>query len=166
MIGTVKDGVAGGILPSSLIELSEDFLGTRAIHALDRPISAQPLRQTWLKLNKPLDPDRREFVDFSSIVFSSPLSYLPQVIAIIGGRWVGAGPLTLFYLARLTNALVAVVLRSSAARLMPIAPEALMLVGLLPMALFEYASVSRDAMVIGTAFLFSAVALRAQLRGT
>jgi uncharacterized membrane protein len=166
IIGSVRDGVAGGILPSSLIKLSEDFLGTRAIHAPKRPTTDQPLRQTWLKLDRPLDPDRREFVDFSSMVFSSPLSYLPQVFAIIGGRWAGAGPLTLFYLARLANAVVAVVLLSSAVRLMPIAPEAVMLVGLLPMALFEYASVSRDAAVIGTAFLFSAVALRAQLRGT
>jgi uncharacterized membrane protein len=50
-------------------------------------------------------------------------------------------------------------------RLMPIGREALMVVGLLPMAVFEYASAAPDASVIGTAFLFTAVALRAQLRG-
>jgi uncharacterized membrane protein len=163
--GIVRDGAAGGMLPSSLIELSERFLGTRALHG-ERRITAQPFRQTWQALDRPLDPNRREFVNFSSTAFYSPIAYLPQVIAIIGGRWAGAGPLALLYLARLANALVAVALLTWAVRLMPIAREALMVVGLLPMAVFEYASVSPDAGVIGTAFLFTAVALRMQLHGT
>src|ERR1700730_5260538 len=104
--GIERDGRAGGVLPSSVIELSEAFLGSRAIHT-ERPITAQPLRQTWLALDRPLDPDRREFVDFTSTAFYSPMAYLPQAIAIIGGRWAGAGPLALPYLARLANALVA-----------------------------------------------------------
>jgi len=163
--GIVQDGRAGGMLPSSLIELSEAFLGTRAIHT-KRRIMAQPLRQTWLALDRPLDSDRREFVDFTSMAFYSPMAYLPQAIAITAGRWVGAGPLALLYLARLANALVAVALLTWAVRLMPIGREAVMVAGLLPMAVFEYASVSADAGVIGTAFLFTAVALRAQLRGS
>jgi uncharacterized membrane protein len=40
-----------------------------------------------------------------------------------------------------------------------------MLAGLLPMALYEYASASPDALTIGTSFLFTAVALRARRRG-
>jgi uncharacterized membrane protein len=163
--GIERDGVAGGMLPSSLIELSEHFLGTRAIHSERHgQITAQPLRQTIVELGRSLDPDRREFVDFTSTAFYSPLGYLPQTVAIIGGRWVGAGPLMLLYLARLTNALVAVALLTWAVRLMPIGREALMMTGLLPMALFEYASASPDAGIIGTAFLFAAVVLRAQLR--
>jgi uncharacterized membrane protein len=162
--GSVRDGRAGGTLPSSLIELVEDFLGTRAIHT-GRRITAQPLRQTWLALERPLEPNRREFVDFTSTAFYSPMAYLPQAIAIIGGRWLGVGPLALLYLARLANALVAVALLTWAVRLMPIGREAVMVAGLLPMPVFEYASVAPDAGVIGTAFLFTAVALRAQLRG-
>ena len=162
--GVVQDGAAGGILPSSLVELSEHFLGARAIHA-ERRITAQPLRYTRLVLGRPLNPDRREFVDFTSTAFYSPMGYVPQAIAIVGGRWAGAGPLMLLYLARLANALVALVLVSSAVWLMPIAPEAVMVAGLLPMAVFEYASAAPDAGVIGTAFLFTSVALRAQLRG-
>jgi len=162
--GIVRDGAAGGMLPSSLIELSEHFLGTRAIHTARR-ITAQPLRQTWQALDRPLDPNRREFVDFTSTAFYSPMAYLPQAVAIMGGRWAGAGPLALLYLARLANALVAIALLTWAVRLMPIAREAVMVAGLLPMAVFEYASASPDAGVIGTAFLFTAVALRMQLRG-
>jgi uncharacterized membrane protein len=162
--GIVRDGAAGGMLPSSLIELSEHFLGHRAL-AGDGRIRAHPFRQTWLAFDRPLDPNRREFVDFSNTAFYSPIAYLPQAIAIVGGRWAGAGPLALLYLARLANALVAVALLTWAVRLMPIAREPLMVAGLLPMAVFEYASASPDAGVIGTAFLFTAVALRMQLRG-
>src|SRR5271166_2004801 len=162
--GIVRDGAAGAMLPSSLIELSEHFAGTRALH-VEHPITAHPFRQTWLALDRPLDPNRREFVNFTNTSFYSPIGYLPQAIAIIGGRWAGAGPLALLYLARLANALVALALLTWAVRLMPIAPEAMMVAGLLPMALFEYASAAPDATVIGTIFLFTAISLRGQLRG-
>jgi uncharacterized membrane protein len=162
--GIVRDGAAGGMLPSSLIELSEHFLGHRAL-AGDGRITAHPFRQTWLALDRPLDPNRREFIDFSTTAFYSPIAYLPQAIAIVGGRWAGAGPLAVLYLARLANALVAVALLTWAVHLMPVGREPLMVAGLLPMAVFEYASASPDAGVIGTAFLFTAVALRMQIRG-
>jgi uncharacterized membrane protein len=160
----MRDAAAGAILPSSLIELTERFLGTRAIHTTRR-ITAQPFRSTWLALDQPLDPDRREFVDFSGAALYSPLPYLPQIIAITVARKAGAGSLTMLYLARLANVLVALALLAWAVRIIPIGREAVVVAGLLPMAAFEYASVSPDAAIIGTAFLFTAVALRGQLRG-
>jgi uncharacterized membrane protein len=60
---------------------------------------------------------------------------------------------------------VAVIVLAWAIQLMPIGRELTMFFGLLPMAIYEYASVSADATVITGAFLFTAVALRAQLRG-
>jgi uncharacterized membrane protein len=68
-------------------------------------------------------------------------------------------------LGRLANALVALIVLASAVKLVPIGRELTMFFGLLPMAIYEYGSVSADATVITTAFLFTAVALRAQLRG-
>jgi hypothetical protein len=161
--GVVRDGAAGAMLPSSLIELTERLLGTRALHT-QRRITAQPWRGTLLALDQPLDPDRREFINFSSALYS-PLPYLPQIMAIAVARWAGAGPLALLYVARLANVLVALALLSWAVRIMPIGREAVVVAGLLPMAAFEYASASPDAALIGTVFLFTAVALRAQLRG-
>jgi uncharacterized membrane protein len=168
--GIARDGRAGGTLPSSVIELVEDFLGKdavlypKAIYTVPQ-ITAQPLRQTWRALDRPLEPNRREFQDFPAAAFYSPMAYLPQVIAIIGGRWAGAEPLALLYLARSANALIAVVLLTWAVRLMPIGREAVIVAGLLPMAIFEYASAGPDAGIISTAFLFTAVGLRTQLRG-
>ncbi|HZU89935.1 MAG TPA: DUF2142 domain-containing protein [Stellaceae bacterium] len=162
--GSVRNGKAGGMLPSSLSELFKNFLSGDITWYTWQPVVARPLRQTMLSLNRPLEPNTREFIDFTNVAFYSPMAYLPQAIAIAGGRWMGAGPLALLYLARLANALVAVALLTWAVRLMPIGREAVMLAALLPMVVFECASVSPDAGVIGTAFLFTAVALRAQLR--
>ena len=78
MGGTVRDGAAGAILPSSLIELTDRFTGSRALWP-DKPITVQPLRGTWLAFDRPLDPDRRDFIS-TSTANSSPLPYLPQSI--------------------------------------------------------------------------------------
>jgi uncharacterized membrane protein len=159
----IQNGAAGAILPASLMELTDRFLGSRALWP-DKPIVIQPLRSTWHVLNQPLDPDRREFV-FTSTAHYSPLPYLPQSIAIALARWGGAGPLALLYVARVANVLVTLALLSRAVRILPIGREALVVAALLPMAAFEYASVSPDAAIIGTAFLFTALAVRGQLRG-
>ena len=159
---TVQDGETKAMLPSSLIELIETFLGTRAVIA-PRPITPQPLEQTWLALDRPLEPGRREMVSLEYVTYP-PLPYLPQAFVIAIGRWVGAGPLALLYLGRFANALVALIVLASAVGLMPIGRELTMLFGLLPMAIYEYASVSPDAAVITTAFFYTAVALRCQLR--
>ena len=47
--GIVRDGGAGAMLPSSLIELTDRLLGPRG-HDLPRPITEQPLRGTWLRI--------------------------------------------------------------------------------------------------------------------
>lgn len=160
----VRDGAAGAVLPSSLPELTETFLGTRAIHA-SRPITDQKLTRTAGLLSMPLSPDRREFVDFTGSAFYSPLPYVPQALAIAAGRLAGAGPLELLYLARIANALVAVSVLALAVGLLPLGREVAMVGGLLPMAIFEYGSVSPDAGVICTAFLFTALMTRGVTRG-
>jgi len=125
----VRDGAVGAMLLSSLIELIEEFLGTRANHTPElRPITAQPLRRTWLALDRPLDPDRREFLVFPLAMYPPP-PYLPQPVATAAGRWLGAGPLALLYLGRLANALVAVAVFAWAVRLMPVGRAMAMLFG-------------------------------------
>lgn len=162
--GVVRDGAAGAVLPSSLPELADRFLGTRAIHT-DRPVRPTPLRETLKMLAKPLDPTRREFVDFSGAAFYSPLPYLPQAVAIAVGRGLGLGPLGLLYAARLVNGLAALLVAAAALRALPVGNMLLLVFGLLPMAVYEFASASPDAAMISAAFLFTATAMRARFRG-
>ena len=75
------------------------------------------------------------------------------------------GPLYLLYLGRLCNCLAALTLVVLAAYRMPVAGELVMVVGLLPMSLYLYASLSPDAAVISCALLFTALSFSASTRG-
>ncbi len=160
LLARVENRVAGGMLPSSLIKLSSDHLGSRAIHT-ERPIIKRPWSVSFADFATPLLPYRREFIDFSGAAFYSPIPYIPQSSAIALGRMFGAGPLAFMYLARLVNVIVAVFLISLAVRHSPLSKPGFMAAGLLPMSVYLFASLSPDAMVIGSAFLYTSLALEA-----
>lgn len=163
LVGTVENGKAGAVLPSSLIELSEQFLGSRELHA-DRRISPAPLSETVQALRTPLNAERTEFIEFFGAAFYSPLPYLAQAGAIAVGRTVGLGPLGLLYIARMANGFTAALIVSLALALIPTGAIALLVFALLPMTIYMFASVSPDAAVIANALLYTAVATRARAR--
>ncbi len=164
LVGTVGEGGGGAVLPSSLPDLVEHFLGSRRMHP-EREIRTAPLAKSWLELERPLTPARREFVSFGTVNYP-PFAYLPQATAMGIGRMLEAPPLALLYLGRLANALVAIVLIAWALRWMPLGKPAAAVAAMLPMAQYEYASVSPDALIIASAFLFTAIALRGMVRGS
>lgn len=157
--GTVNDGMAGGVIPRSLSDLVLRHLGTLEIHTA-RPVERRPLRETWEHIRDPLAVSERAFVNFSGAAFYSPLPYVPQAAAIAVGRALDASPLALLYAARLANGVAALLVLAYALRLTSVGAEGAVVAALLPMALFEYASISPDALVIATAFLFTALMLR------
>ena len=95
----------------------------------------------------------------SRVGFYGPVGYLPQAAGIGLGRLVGASPLVCFYLARLANLVAAVTLLFFAIRLAPFGKQLFVLIALLPMTMFELASVSCDALTIAGAIFFSALVL-------
>jgi uncharacterized membrane protein len=95
-----------------------------------------------------------------------PVGYLPQAVGVGFGRLVGAPPLTCFYLARLANLFAAVALLFFAIRLAPFGRQLLVLLALLPMTMFELASVSCDALTISGAMFFTSLLLWASARVT
>lgn len=163
--GYVSDGKAGAMLPSSLIEMAEHFLGRRDLFQTPTRSLAQPFSGTWRYRHVQLDTGRREFIDFRTALLYPPWSYAPQATAIALARAAGAGPLGLLWAARVCNAAVAVVLVAWAVVLAPRAKLAFMLIGLLPMALFEYGSAASDATTISTGLLYTAAILRVRARG-
>ena len=102
----------------------------------------------------------------SRVASYGPLGYIPQAVGVALGRLVAAPPLTCFYLARLGNLLAAVALLFLAIRIAPFGKPLFMLLGLLPMTMFELASVSCDALTIAGAMFFTALALWASIRPT
>ncbi|MGC8476638.1 MAG: DUF2142 domain-containing protein [Acetobacteraceae bacterium] len=161
----VHAGRAGGIEPRAFARLTRRILGTDAILA-PRSLRRLPLAGDLALLRMRLRPNRREFLDFTNTAAYPPIDYLPQAVGIRVGRAIGLGPLGLLYAARLANILAAVTVLATAMGLMPLGRPAALAFGLLPMAVYEYASAAQDALVISGAFLLTALGLRALLRGT
>ncbi len=167
ILASVRDHIPGGDLPSSLAEFSDRFIGSHRFlpTAENFRTHYEPLRLTLGARDAPLDPGRREFVEFFGAASYSPLGYLPQAAGILVGRAFGAGPLVLLYLARLANGLAAIVAVTAALRILPLGGMLALAAALMPMAIYMFASASPDASVISMAFLFTAVAMRARFRG-
>jgi len=155
----VQNGRAGGTLPASLPQLVKASVYTQ--DGIEYPVTPEPITKTLELKSIPLNPSVRLFVAFPGSAFYSPLLYLPQALGIAVGRALGAGPLCMFYLGRLLNCLSALGLLGLAVGIMPFAEELVILVGLLPMSLYLYASFSADADVIGCALVFSALCISA-----
>ena len=137
--------VAAGVLPVSL-EGQAGFSGYEAL--FDSPGPSGTVRVV------------------SRVASYGPVGYLPQAVGIGLGQLLGAPPLACFYLARLGNLLAAVALLFFAIRLAPFGKQLFALVALLPMTMFELASVSCDALTISGAMFFTALLLWASKRVT
>ncbi|WP_348265361.1 DUF2142 domain-containing protein [Telmatobacter sp. DSM 110680] len=160
----VQNGVSGGTLPVSLPELVKSVVYTR--DGVFYSVTPAPLAKTLKLASIPLEKSTRRFIAFPGSAFYSPLPYLPQVVGISVGRLFGLGPLYLVFLGRLFNCLTALAMIGFAVYLIPIAGELVILIGLLPMSLFLYASLSPDAAVIACALLFFALSLAANTSGS
>ena len=95
----------------------------------------------------------------SRVASYGPVGYLPQAVGVGLGRLVGAPPLTCFYLARLANLFAAIALLFFAIRLAPFGKQLVLLLALLPMTMYELASVSADALTISGAMFFTSLLL-------
>ncbi|MDE2006222.1 MAG: DUF2142 domain-containing protein [Rhodospirillales bacterium] len=159
-----RDGEAGAVLPAGLTRVIRHFLGTTAFGA-GHGFGPEPLARTLAARAVRLHPGRRVFIAFPGAAEYAPLAYLPQVGGIALGRAFGAGPLALLWCARLASGLCAIMLIGWAIWTLPFGAPAAMVLGLLPMALYEYSSASIDGSMIGAGFLLAALGARAVARG-
>ncbi len=163
VLSDVRNGVSGATLPASLPQLVD--LSVHTADEVKYPASPAPFSQTMQHASIPLNSSMRRFVTFPGSAYYSPLPYLPQTLGIAIARLFGAGPLGLLLMGRLFNCLAALGLLGLAVYAVPFAEEIVLLIGLLPMSLYLYASVSPDAALIGCALVFSALSLAACARG-
>ena len=91
---------------------------------------------------------------------ATPFGYFPQVIGLKIGQFLHLSVLADFYLARLLNLLVAILIMYWAIRIMPFGKMIFLLIGLLPMTIQQFASLSYDPLTIAFAFLFIAYVLK------
>jgi len=116
-------------------------------------ISTRQSFQTAIRI--PLEPVKQPVVDFPA--WYTPVPYLPQAFAAVAGRIFNIRPLIIFYAGRMANLAVAIVLIALAMRMAPSYRNIIAATALLPMALFQFASWSADALTLAVAILFIAL---------
>lgn len=90
---------------------------------------------------------------------SFPIEYIFSIAGLTIGRIMGIKIIYIYYLTRIFNFSSYLLLTYWAIRLIPIYKHTLFVIATLPMALMQAASVSYDAMVMGTTFLFVSLCL-------
>jgi uncharacterized membrane protein len=147
-------GGVGGFLPESLVATAKAFF------RLLNPENRQNVRDIFRLLALPLNGDSRLFVHFPNTALYSPIPYLPQAFGIALGKILHSSPLALMYWGRIANLFFWVFLVYLSIKIIPVCKWLLFLLALMPMSLFQAASLSADSFTNGISFLLISVFLR------
>ncbi len=96
---------------------------------------------------------------YNTMALYSPICHLPQAVGITIARIFGGSIVVQFYLGRIVNMLVAVMLMYFAIKLIPLKKIIIVFLGLLPITMNEFASLSADAITISMCILYIAYIL-------
>lgn len=96
-------------------------------------------------------------IDLSGAAVYSPISYVPTVVGVGIAKLVQLPLLFQMWAGRIANLAIYLVLAYFALRLIPFAKWALFIVALLPMSLFQAATITTDGFLNGLSFLFAAL---------
>jgi uncharacterized membrane protein len=151
---TYRHDRGGGELPASLSEVTRRFASIRFTYKAKT--SLEKIREAS---RIPLKPRERQFTRLVTAIYS-PVAYIPQATAFWIGRKFELPPLALMYMGRIANLFAWVAFGYAALRLAPTCRRPLLLLLLMPMSLFQAASLSADATTNGLAVLFAAMVLR------
>ena len=127
-------------------------------------VLGNPVKQTTYRAVK--DWDQRYAFSTKPVasaipdVHTTPVFYLPQAIGFSLARALGLGTMGLLFLGKFFNLCCYVALTALAVRTTPLGKEWFAAAGLLPMSVSLAASLSYDAGLIGTVFLFTAVVFK------
>jgi uncharacterized membrane protein len=114
-------------------------------------------REEILSLGKvSLDPTNRITIDVPNYF----MPYIPQAIGISIGRVFSFSPVMLVYIGRLFNVLLSILIVFYAIRITPVFKWVFFLLGLMPMTVFLFASLSKDGLTISFCFLLIALFLQ------
>jgi uncharacterized membrane protein len=103
---------------------------------------------------------REKFIAFSGAAVYSPVPYIPSVVAMRVGRWIGVSTLALVFLSRLAGLAAYIGITALAIRRLPARRWVLAVIALTPVALVQASTVSADGVTLALTFLVVAEALR------
>lgn len=159
IIAKKTDNISGDYIPKYLILMVKDLEGNIHYH-FDRKFSVSKLGKYWdVKTNF----NDKQFVDFRNTTVYSPVLYLPQLAGIVIAKTINFSPLLMIYLGRLFNLFTFIIMAYFAIKLTPLCKWGFALLSLMPMTLYQAASLSSDPLCFGLTFLFIAFVLNCAL---
>ncbi len=150
-----QNNSVGGYVPKSFQDFQETFTPFRynPYHKMDKSV----LRETR-KL--PLNESEQVFVHFPNTAVYSPVSYIPQVVAMRLGLWFSFIPYQLFYWIKIFSFLTWMAMMRIVFYFLPIKKKLFAVLLLLPMSLFINSSFSADMMINGLSWIFISLVLQ------
>lgn len=159
-LGSRDGGRVGGLIPRGVIESIHDKTFYNIAQHPENQINSKDLCES---LNRPFDAREKVFATFPESALYFPVCYIPQAIGITIGRWCGLSVLEIMYLGRVANLLCWTMMLYAAIRITPVFQWVFMLVALMPMSIFQAASLSADTPTNALAMLLTAIILRGSL---
>lgn len=153
-----ENGEVGDLLPKSLMATMNKVDGWGAWHP-ERAVRWTLVQEGF---DIPLLPDDTEFRTVSA-QFYTPISYLPQIVAMVIMRPLEVRPMVMLYVGRFFAMTGGIILIFLAIRTTPMMKWFFAFLGLSPMILFIRSSYSGDNMSISLCFLYVAVVLQTAL---
>lgn len=147
----------GGLMPASLQDTISATWDKSALAF--HPNLKYPLGYTRDALSIKTT-DHQHVYDFSTTAYYSPVSYIPQALGIGIARVLSLPPIIMMYFGRIFNLAAWILLFSLAINFLPRRKWALVFLALIPMALFQAASLSADVMATGLVALLMSMILR------
>lgn len=145
----------GGYVPKSIVQLANSFSAI-PWYPNSKTDFDKIIEQFSLKLNE----HDKIFVDFPNTALYSPVSYIPQSIAIFVFRKLGFSPALIFYLTRLFVLIVWLSSFTFVIKIIPTHKWLFAFLGLLPMSIFINMSFSADVVTNILSFILIALILK------
>ena len=153
-ISIKHDNRLGGYIPSSIVDFTNSFKGLKSLN------SRTSYRDIATQASTPLDKENLVFCDFPNTALYSPVSYIPQAIAISLLKLANCSPLVIFYGARIFTLLIWIMAIWLSIKITPDYKWLFAMLALLPMSLYINMSLSADVVTNIIAFLLVAFILR------
>ena len=108
------------------------------------------------KSNIVLDETKEAFISAGTASVYSPIQYIPQTIGILLGKIFTDSILSIGYMARIFNMIIAILFTFLAIKIIPFGKKIILLIMYIPIIIEGFTSLSPDAMTISVSFLFIA----------
>jgi uncharacterized membrane protein len=151
----------GGVLPESI---GETIRTIKPGEVAFQPNVKYLGYRTKAALSINNDNGKEKFYSFSGGASYSPVAYIGAASGIIVSRLLDLPPIVALYAGRLGNLILWILLIAGSVALLPRRKWVLVFVGLLPMALFQAATINGDAVMIGSLAILLSLLLRLRLK--